>query len=429
MDMNLIYFLLFVLLLFLNANCVSLEKSQFTDRHKTTPLPFPHLKRPIIISHRGTRLLAPENAFPAFDLALYFGTDVLETDVRLTKDNQLVIFHDETLERVANSNVFVRNLTVSELKTLDNAYHFQDAKSKQYTWRGKNVTIPTLNEFLERYWTKKYWISINIEIKDEDLVAGVILANILSKYPLDKVSTHLNVVSRFCPVLELFRNKTNFQIPTSSCESEATRFFIQEKLLSIIEYPISWIFKSRPIHENQQNQIIFSSLFNIVPNLISRQFLFSFSSMQVPRSISGGAVSIVTPHYVRNANRFHKEVHVWVINSEKEMKILLDKEIGVHSLITDRTDVAVRVYESYGRVNKSHKELLPNDYIPYYSLPDEDLNESHECVSFLCLILDNSYLISIILLSITLLLCSLLLIFIIKQFKKCFNTKPKRKSD
>lgn len=58
--------------------------------------------QPIVLAHRGSRFLIPENSLLGFKVAESFGVDVLETDVRLTRDNHLVIFHDETVDRTTN---------------------------------------------------------------------------------------------------------------------------------------------------------------------------------------------------------------------------------------------------------------------------------------------------------------------------------------
>ena len=59
---------------------------------------------PLIIAHRGDVTNAPENTIPAFQKSLELGADGIELDVRLTKDEKLVVFHDRRLERTSNGN-------------------------------------------------------------------------------------------------------------------------------------------------------------------------------------------------------------------------------------------------------------------------------------------------------------------------------------
>ncbi len=72
--------------------------------------------RPLIVAHRGTPDLQPENTLPSFQLALLQGADALETDLRFTRDDQIVLFHDGTLDRTTNGQGAVQNYTLAELK-------------------------------------------------------------------------------------------------------------------------------------------------------------------------------------------------------------------------------------------------------------------------------------------------------------------------
>jgi len=72
--------------------------------------------RPVIIAHRGSRYINPENTIIAFKNAVLLGADFLEFDVRLTKDNELIILHDHDVDRTTNGTGNVRDLTLSEIK-------------------------------------------------------------------------------------------------------------------------------------------------------------------------------------------------------------------------------------------------------------------------------------------------------------------------
>ncbi len=64
-------------------------------------------KKPVIFAHRGSRLLNPENTILAFQNAVDFGADVVETDVQLTKDGKLVIFHDGMSKMLSNITILI----------------------------------------------------------------------------------------------------------------------------------------------------------------------------------------------------------------------------------------------------------------------------------------------------------------------------------
>jgi glycerophosphoryl diester phosphodiesterase len=72
--------------------------------------------RPIIVAHRGTPDLQPENTLPSFQLALAQGADVLETDLHFTRDNEIVLFHDHTVDRMTEGQGALQNHTLAELK-------------------------------------------------------------------------------------------------------------------------------------------------------------------------------------------------------------------------------------------------------------------------------------------------------------------------
>lgn len=80
-----------------------------------------------LIGHRGIAALAPENTMASFMLAASHNVSWVEFDVRLTKDNELIIFHDDTLERTTNGYGYVYEHTLRELLTLDAGSWFSTA--------------------------------------------------------------------------------------------------------------------------------------------------------------------------------------------------------------------------------------------------------------------------------------------------------------
>ncbi|MFH1928117.1 MAG: glycerophosphodiester phosphodiesterase family protein [Chloroflexota bacterium] len=107
-----------------------------------------------ILAHRGASGYAPENTFAAFDKALELGADMIETDVRQTRDGHLVLFHDSSMERTTNGQGLVADLTLAELKGLDAGSWFRAEFAGQ--------RIPTVEEFLAVYGKR---ILVCFEIK------------------------------------------------------------------------------------------------------------------------------------------------------------------------------------------------------------------------------------------------------------------------
>ena len=85
-----------------------------------------------LYGHRGTSLLAPENTSAAFDLALEFGVDVLEIDVRLSRDNVVMVTHDEMVDRTTDGSGPVKSYTYDALKRLNAGYRFVNPDGRSY---------------------------------------------------------------------------------------------------------------------------------------------------------------------------------------------------------------------------------------------------------------------------------------------------------
>lgn len=83
-------------------------------------------RRPLVIAHRGYSQLAPENTTGAFDLAFQAGADLVELDCRQTRDDQVIVIHDSTLDRTTDARqrwrrkrIQVRSRTAAEIQSLD----------------------------------------------------------------------------------------------------------------------------------------------------------------------------------------------------------------------------------------------------------------------------------------------------------------------
>ena len=107
-----------------------------------------------IFAHRGASGYAPENTLEAFRLAMEQGADGIELDVHLTKDGEVVVIHDETIDRTGNGQGNVRDYTLEELKK----FSFHNRMEKY-----KGVQIPTLKEVLDLVKNSK--MKVNIELK------------------------------------------------------------------------------------------------------------------------------------------------------------------------------------------------------------------------------------------------------------------------
>lgn len=108
-------------------------------------------------AHRGFCSQYPENTLLAFEKAIELGCDGLETDVQFSKDKELVMFHDEWLDRTTTGKGFVKDHTLKELKELDASY------PDKFGDKFKGQKIPTLREYFEM--VKDLDFVTNIELK------------------------------------------------------------------------------------------------------------------------------------------------------------------------------------------------------------------------------------------------------------------------
>lgn len=113
------------------------------------------MKQPLIIAHRGASAYAPENTMTAFEKALQMGAGGIELDVQLSSDGQLVVIHDEKLDRTSDGRGWVKDRTLEELKALD----FGSWSSAGFA----GEKIPLLEEVMDLL--KQQDILLNIEIK------------------------------------------------------------------------------------------------------------------------------------------------------------------------------------------------------------------------------------------------------------------------
>lgn len=109
-----------------------------------------------IVGHRGVRAHLPENTMISFQKAIDLGLNGIETDIHMTTDGQLVLHHDDALERTTNGTGQIENYSYEELRLLDAGIKFGEEYAGEH--------IPRLEELLERIEDPSFFL--NIEMKD-----------------------------------------------------------------------------------------------------------------------------------------------------------------------------------------------------------------------------------------------------------------------
>ncbi|AND38181.1 MULTISPECIES: glycerophosphodiester phosphodiesterase family protein [Cytobacillus] len=140
------------------------------------------------IAHRGATGYAPENTVAGFDLAVDMKADYIEIDVQRSKDGELVVIHDTSVDRTTDGTGKVGDLTFDYLRSLDAG-----------SWKGEQFAgepIPTFEEILDRYHGK---VGILIELKAPELYPGIEeqVADKIKERNLDKPQNEKIIIQSF----------------------------------------------------------------------------------------------------------------------------------------------------------------------------------------------------------------------------------------
>ena len=242
---------------------------------------------PLLVAHRGGARLAPENTMVAFRMAVRdWWADMLELDVRLTRDGEVIVIHDATVDRTTDGSGAVSDLTLDEIRSLDAGYRFVD-ESGGNPYRGRGVRIPTLDEVLEEFPDMR----VNVESKEP--AAAAPLAEVVARHEAEH---RVLIAAEF---EKSRRGARGYSGPWGASFLQVLLFWLLHRLPGGSPYtPRADIF-------------------------------------QVPER--SGRLRVVTPRFVREAHRLSIPVQVWTVNREEDMRRLLDW--GIDGIQTDRPDL------------------------------------------------------------------------------------------
>ena len=253
---------------------------------------------PIILAHRGGAALAPECSLAAFENAAKIGVHGFEIDLRLTKDEEIIVFHDETLERVTNFSGKVADYTLEELKEADLGYHFTDLEGS-YSYRDCGEQIITLGDLLERFPQ----MLINLDIKDApDTYEGSLMPSKLWRLLEEKQAFHRVVVTSFYDEqIDRFNLYAQNTVALGAGEREVRKAYT------------SYTSQFRHLYHPKADVFQLPVRSSIIP-LDNAGFIKFLSNLNIP-------------------------VHYWTINDPVKMKKLIQN--GAKGIITDRPDLAI----------------------------------------------------------------------------------------
>jgi glycerophosphoryl diester phosphodiesterase len=137
--------------------------------------PYFALPRPWLVAHRGGAALAPENTVEAFANAEALGADAIETDVHLSRDGHVMVFHDEETGRVCGVPGTIEERTRAEIEALDAAWGWSPDDGKTFPLRGTGVRVPALADVLARFPRMRF----NVDAKGRKPSLATALARLL----------------------------------------------------------------------------------------------------------------------------------------------------------------------------------------------------------------------------------------------------------
>ncbi|MFJ5791464.1 glycerophosphodiester phosphodiesterase [Lysinibacillus sp. NPDC097162] len=260
--------------------------------------------RPIILAHRGGAHLEPEHTMLAFEKSAQLGVDGFEIDIRLTKDEEIIVYHDATVERTTDGYGSVSEMTLAEINALNHGYQFEDLAG-EFPYRDKKVDVVTLRELLESYPN----MLINIDIKDApDTYEGSLMPSKLWRLIEElNAEDHVVVTSFYGEQIDRFNLYAQNQVALGAGESDVRKAFAS--------------FSSQFGHLYHPKVDVF----------------------QIPPK--SGVVSLDSPKFIQFLNNLNIPVHYWTINDSVTMNKLINN--GAKGIITDRPDVAVELLQEH----------------------------------------------------------------------------------
>lgn len=243
------------------------------------------MKKILVWAHRGASGYAPENTLEAFQKAIDLKADGIELDVQMTKDGQLVIIHDETVNRVSDKKGWVKDFTYDEMKKLN--------VNKRFPEYGA-VRIPSLKEVYQLM--KDTDLTINVEIK-----SGIVFyADIEEK------------------VLELTR-----------------KMGLEERIVysSFNHYSVMRLKKLDP---GVKTGFLYQDGFMDMPEYAKKHGV---------EALHPALYNLQYPDFIKECRKRDIKIRPWTVNETEYMRMVCEMKLDV--MITNYPDIARKIAEEY----------------------------------------------------------------------------------
>ncbi|MDR2465669.1 MAG: glycerophosphodiester phosphodiesterase [Streptococcaceae bacterium] len=242
-----------------------------------------------IFAHRGYRGKYPENTCLAFQKAVEIGADGIELDVHLSKDQQLVVMHDERIDRTTDGTGYIQEYSLRELKRFDAGSWFDSSFAGE--------RIPTLEEVLDLLEEMNFQGKLNIEIKTDEIQYPRIEEKVVQLMQSKELSFSYLYSSFHFPSLERVREL--------DAEAEIAYVFYEEEKKLKRSLEENWVTAFHP--------------------------KLTWAKTQDTQSVK----------------QFQKKMRIWTVNEAEEIRLML--ELGVEGIFTDFPELAMQIRSREGR--------------------------------------------------------------------------------
>lgn len=290
--------ILLILFTFLFYACVPKQEAV-----EVNPFRINKGEAPWIIVHGGAKKLFPGNTMMAFRGSAALGVDMLEMDVRMTKDEILVTHHDLTIDRMSNGTGKVSDYTYEELLQFNFGDSFQDLNG-HYPYKTDTISIGKLEDVFAEFNE----MALMVELKDRGengKKAAEILKDMIETF---KLKDKIVVVAFNHEVLSYFHEITHGEILIGTSEEQTKDF--------------------------------------VFTGISGMEFLHRPESAVAAIPTKNKGLNLVSKRVINSAHRRNMAVHYWTINDKTEMKNLI--QLGADGLITDRPDLMKEVLVELG---------------------------------------------------------------------------------
>jgi glycerophosphoryl diester phosphodiesterase len=232
------------------------------------------LPRPLVIAHRGDRAFAPENTLTAFRQAVEKGAEAIEFDVKLTADGQVVVLHDQTVDRTTDGKGDISQLTLAQAREFDANVQFPDRFPAEH--------IPTLEEVFE---TVGHSLLMNIELTNYATRSDSLVPRVVELVKAHAIQERV----LFSSFLARNLRKTSALLPDTPCG-----LLTLKGLLGLEGRLLGWRKGVQALHPYYTD---------------------------------------VSPGLMDRLHAAGKRVNTWTVNGEKDIKNMIS--LGVDGIITD----------------------------------------------------------------------------------------------